>query len=123
MDQRIERANGADIACFGSLDAQVFGLAVDAFAGGTLVVNDVVEGTVAIQGDAHQPAGFQVDIFDTAFLLAKLLMVTGLAWSARERAADSDSVGRGSHWYAGTGRWGACASRGDTAACHQASRS
>lgn len=30
VDQRIERANGTDVACLGSLDAQVFGLAVDA---------------------------------------------------------------------------------------------
>ncbi len=32
IDQGVERANGADIERFGSLDAQVFGLAVDAFA-------------------------------------------------------------------------------------------
>ncbi len=77
IDQRVEGANGADVARFGSLDAQVLGLAVDAFTGGALVVDDLVEGTLAIQGDAHQPTSFLVDVLDTAFLFAKLLVVAG----------------------------------------------
>ncbi len=68
IDQGVERANGADIERFGSLDAQVFGLAIDTFAGGTLVVDDVVQGTLAIKRHAHQATGFLVNVFDTAFL-------------------------------------------------------
>lgn len=49
VDQRVERANGADIACLGSLDAQVFGLAIDAFAGRALAVDALVERTLAIK--------------------------------------------------------------------------
>jgi len=55
IDQCIERANGADVACFGAFNPQIFGLAVDAFAGRTLSVDRVVERTVAIQRDALQP--------------------------------------------------------------------
>jgi hypothetical protein len=79
IDQGIERADGAESACFGSLDAQVFGLTVDAFAGGALAVDALVEGTVAIQGDTHQAPSFLVDVFDTAFVFAKLLMGAALA--------------------------------------------
>ena len=79
IDQGVERANGADGACLGSLDAQVFGLAIDAFTGGALPVDDVVERTLAIECDTHQAACFQVDILDAACVLAKLLVVTGLA--------------------------------------------
>jgi hypothetical protein len=78
IDQGVEGPNGADIACFGSFDAQILGLTVDTFAGRTLVVDDVIEGTLAIQGDAHQPPSFLVDVLDTAFLFAKLLVVAGL---------------------------------------------
>ncbi len=63
----------------GALDTQVLGLAVDAFTGGTLVVDRLVERAVAIQGDAHEPTGFDVDVFDAALAFAKLFMVTGLA--------------------------------------------
>jgi hypothetical protein len=83
IDQRVERANGADVARLGSLDAQVLGLAVDAFAGRTLAVDALVERTLAIKRHAHQATSFQVEVFDTAFVLAKLLMVTGLACALR----------------------------------------
>ena len=48
IDQGVERANGADVACLGSLDAQILGLTVDTFAGGALVVDDVIERTLTI---------------------------------------------------------------------------
>jgi hypothetical protein len=119
IDQRVERANGADVACFGSFDTQVLGLTVDAFAGGALVVDDVIKGTLTIQGHAHQATGFLVDIFDTAFLAGETAGGRRSLASAQERAGDSDSVGRGSRLCAGTGMWGACVNREDTTVCHQ----
>ena len=53
VDQGIETAHRADVAHFGPLNAQVLGLAVDAFGAGALVVNDAVERAIAIEGDAH----------------------------------------------------------------------
>src|SRR2546425_13273959 len=83
VDQGVERAYRADITCFGSLNAQVFGLTVDAFTRRTLVVDELVERTLAIQRHAHQPACFQVDVLHAAFVLAKLLMGTGLPCRCR----------------------------------------
>ncbi len=86
VDQGVERAYRADMTRFGLLNAQVFGQTVDAFTRGALVVDELVERTLAIQGDTHQPACFQVDVFDAAFVLAKLLMVTALTCWVEERA-------------------------------------
>ena len=79
IGERVEIADGVNIAYFGSLDAQFFGPTVDALGAGALVVNSVIEGPLAIQGDAHLPALFPVQILDTAFAFAKLRMVTRLA--------------------------------------------
>ena len=78
IDQGVERAYRADVARFGSFNAQVFGLTIDAFTRRALVVDELVEGALAIQCHTHQPTCFQVDVFDAAFVLAKLLMGTGL---------------------------------------------
>jgi hypothetical protein len=122
IDQRMERAYRAQVACFGSFDAQVFGLAVDAFAGSTLVVDDVVQGALTIQGDTHQATSFLVDVL---WHLGHSLSLCETAHGHRSlpstqgRAEGSGSVGCGSLWCAGIDRWGACASREDRVACHQ----
>lgn len=43
VDQSSERAHRAEVARFGSLNAQIFGLTINAFAGGALLVNALVE--------------------------------------------------------------------------------
>lgn len=48
IDQRIEIGDGPTIADLGTLDAQCFGLAVDALAGRALRVNGVIQGTIAV---------------------------------------------------------------------------
>ena len=48
---------------------QVFGLAIDAFAGGALLVDRLVERAVSIECDAHQLASLDVDILDAALAL------------------------------------------------------
>jgi hypothetical protein len=62
IGQGIERANRACIAHFGTLNAQRLGLTVDAFTGGALVVEESIEGSRAVEGDAHQAAQFHVDV-------------------------------------------------------------
>ncbi len=81
MDKRIEGANGADVTCLRALNAQVLRLAVDAFTGRTLVVDDLVEGTLSIQGDTHQPPSFLVDVLDTAFLAGETARGRRSGWN------------------------------------------
>ena len=66
VDQGIEPTHRADGARFGSLDAEVFGLAVDAFTTGALRVDGFVERTGAIEQGAHQAAFLPVGVFDAA---------------------------------------------------------
>src|SRR5258707_6337921 len=75
IDQRIEIGDRASVAHFGALDTQLFGLAVDALAGGALVVESAVERTGAIESDALDASEFPVDIFDAAFAFRKLCML------------------------------------------------
>ena len=72
-----------------TLDAHGFGLAVDTFSTGALVVDRLVEGTLPIQPHAHASTGFPIGVFDTAFALAKLLVCTRVARSLwkEQRAA------------------------------------
>jgi len=69
----------ADVARFGSLDAQVLGLAVDALIAGALSVDGLVERTIAIEQGAHQAAFFPVGVFDTAWAPDELGMLAGLS--------------------------------------------
>jgi len=89
IDQGIEVGDGAAIAHSWSLDAKFFGLAVDAFCRGALRIDGMVEWTVAIQGDAHLPTQFPIDILDAAFALRELLVLTGgscLLWKQQGTA-------------------------------------
>lgn len=43
-----------------------------------MTVNGLVEGTLAIKGDAHLPSLLDIDIFDAPFPLGKLCVVTVL---------------------------------------------
>ena len=79
VDQGIEPTDRANVARFGPLDAQVLGLAVDALAARALRVDDLVEGTRAVQQGAHQPTGLDVEVFDAALAFGKLLVLTALA--------------------------------------------
>src|SRR5437016_5002601 len=58
IGQRIQPAHRVAVAGFGSLNAQVLGLTVDAFTRGSLVVDDLVERALAIEGDTHESASF-----------------------------------------------------------------
>lgn len=62
---------------FGSLNAQFFGLTVDAFTTGTLGVNSVVERAIAIQGDTGLTAALGIDIFNAPFAFGELLVLAG----------------------------------------------
>src|SRR2546425_4058351 len=67
------------IAHFGSFNAERLGLAVDAFTGGTLVVDGVVERPVPIEQRTHQAACLPIGILDAALAFAELGMRTGLS--------------------------------------------
>lgn len=65
-----------------------FALAVDAFAGGALPVDELVEQTAAIEGDAHLRPGLPVHVLDTTLALGELLLLTALAgWHRKEQRA------------------------------------
>ena len=65
-----------DIAHFWTLDTECLCLTVNAFAGGALVVDDVVERTGAIEHCTHQPTFLPIGVFDTALGFGELRMIT-----------------------------------------------
>ncbi len=79
VGQRVESAHRAQVAHHGPLDAQGFGLTVDALGTGALVIDGVVEGALPIQQDAHASSGVPIGVFDTAFAFGKLRVVARLA--------------------------------------------
>ena len=62
-----------------AFNAESFGLTVDAFAGGPLAIDHLLERAGAVQRDTSEATGFGVDIFDTALAFGKLSMIAGLA--------------------------------------------
>ncbi len=68
----------------GALDAEFFGLAIDALAGCALIVEGAEERAVAVEGDPLNTAEFPVDILDAAFAFGELRMLAGLAGFLRK---------------------------------------
>src|SRR5579884_2865789 len=64
------------VAHLGALEAQLFGLAVDALGTGALVVDGVIERPIPIQGDTHLPAQFPIEVLDTPRPFLELLVLT-----------------------------------------------
>ncbi len=81
-----------DIADFWTFDAQCLCLTVDAFAAGPLIVDDVVEGTIAIQQSAHQPPFLPVEVFDTALTFGKLGMLTARSSQLRKEQGTAKAL-------------------------------
>jgi hypothetical protein len=78
IDQCIEIGNGVAIVNLWTLNAQFFGLAIDALARGALSVHSMVERSVTIEGDTLDAAALPVDILDTALALEELRVLAGL---------------------------------------------
>ena len=73
---------------FESFSLQSLGLAIDAFAGGALVVNGMIVRAIAIKGDPYLLTQFPVDILDTPFAFGKLGVVAASAgWVRKEQWA------------------------------------
>src|SRR6266568_3086672 len=66
VDQRVEPTYRANVACLGSLDAQIFGLAIDALTTGALRIDGLVERAFPIEQGAHQAAFLPIGVFDAA---------------------------------------------------------
>ncbi len=81
------------IAHFWSFDAQCLGLAIDALGRGALIVDGMVQRSVAIKRHAHLATQFPVDIFDTAFALEKLRMGAALAGFLRKEQRTAEALG------------------------------
>jgi len=93
VDQGIEPTHGAHVARFGPFNAQVFGLAVDAFAAGALGIDGLVERPIAIEQSAHQAAFLPVGVFDAALAFGKLLMGTGLSSAGGKEQRTAKALG------------------------------
>ena len=78
VNERIEASHCGPTAHLGSLNAQRLGLTVDALRTGALAVDALVERPIPVQHHAHEPTYLDVEVFDTAFLFGKLLMLAGL---------------------------------------------
>src|SRR5260370_38885404 len=74
------------------LNAEFFGLTVDALASGALGVDGVVQGAIAVQGHTLKSAQFPVGVFLTALAFEKLLMVTGGSGGLREEQGAEKTV-------------------------------
>jgi hypothetical protein len=74
-------------------------------------VDRVIERAISIEEDTHQSTFLPVGIFDTASTFGELGMVTHFACPLRKEQGTAKVASRDSRWYAGTGRWGAYASR------------
>src|SRR5579859_595164 len=77
IDQSVQVSNRAAITGSGTLDAQFFGLAVDAFARRALGVNRVIERTAAIKQNALKSSQFPIQILPAPDSFDKLLMIAG----------------------------------------------
>ena len=64
---------------FRSFNPEFFGLTIDAFTTGSLIVDGFVEGCLPIKKHALESAFFPVEIFDTALSFEELRVVAGLA--------------------------------------------
>ena len=67
--------------------------AIDAFTGGALVVERVIERTLPIEQRAHQPAFLPVEVFHAAFPFGELRVVTGLACALRKEQGTTNTLG------------------------------
>ncbi len=93
VDRRIEPTHRAHVARLRSLDAKVFGLAIDAFARGALIVDGMEERTVPIKHESHEASFLQVAVFDTALAFEELLMSTALARVCRKEQGTAKTLG------------------------------
>lgn len=67
-----------------SFDPKFFGLAIDAFAGGPLIVHGLVERAGAIHQKASASSSLIVDFLPAPFSFQELLMLAGLSSCLRE---------------------------------------
>lgn len=73
-------AHGRKSAHEGMIEKELlFGMTVGPLSTGALPVDCMIEWAIAIKGDAHLRSGFPVEVFDTAFALFELLMLTLLS--------------------------------------------
>src|ERR1051326_8189660 len=77
----------------GSFDAECFGLTVDAFTTGSLVVNGLVDRTLTIKGHTHLSAFFPVDILDAPFAFDELLVLARGTCFLREKQRATEALG------------------------------
>src|SRR5438445_4972893 len=95
VGERSEVADGGAVAHLRALDAQGFGLRVDALGRGALAIEVFVGCGVAIEEDAHEATRLNVDVLDTAGPIGKLLMLTcldGGAWTAQTSATCHNAI-------------------------------
>ena len=81
-----------DIADFWTFDTECLCLTVDAFAGGALIVDDVVERTGAIEQGTHQSAFLPIGVFDAAFAFHELRMLTRLSCACGEEQGTAKAL-------------------------------
>src|SRR5438270_3609473 len=88
-DQMRDRAA---ITYFGTSEVEGLAVAIDAFAGGALGVDGVIEWPVAIQQDALQAAALPIEVFDTATSFGELSMRTRQVKRLREQERTAEAL-------------------------------
>jgi hypothetical protein len=93
VGQCVQITHCGQVAHHRALDAHGFGLAVDAFGTGALIVDGVVERALPIQHHAHASPRLPIGVFDTAFAEALLLMVAPVARELRKEQRAAKALG------------------------------
>src|SRR5690349_25017488 len=82
-----------EITDFGAFASEFFSLTIDPFSRSALVVDLFVEGTFSIQGHAHSPAKFPIDVTDCALAFGELFVITAVAGLFREEQGALEALG------------------------------
>ena len=85
ISEGVEIKDRLDVTDFRRFNAKGFGLAVDAFGSGTLVVKLFVLLRVAVKANPQPAAQFNVNGLDAAAALGKLFVVTALSRGLRKQ--------------------------------------
>ena len=86
-------SDGAPIPHFRPFNAERLGLAVDALTRGALVVDGVVERSIAIEQGAHQAAFLPIGVLDAAFAFEEWGVFAGLARAGGKEQGAAKALG------------------------------
>ena len=92
VGQRVQIPHRANVADFGTFQAECFGVAVAALGAGALPIDRLKQRAVSREGDTSESPDFPVEVFDAAFAFLELRMVTGLSGGVRKEQGTAKTL-------------------------------